>query len=60
MMDRTDRHYRYFMRRSPPHPALHRDDHHWRHYPWRRQLLGFDPSEHPIALQVGGDTPAAL
>lgn len=26
----------------------------------RDHLLGFDPSEHPIALQLGGDEPAAL
>jgi tRNA-dihydrouridine synthase A len=26
----------------------------------REQLLGFDRSEHPIALQLGGDEPAAL
>lgn len=26
----------------------------------REHLLGFDPAEHPIALQLGGDDPAAL
>ncbi len=26
----------------------------------RKKLLGFDPSEHPVALQLGGSDPAAL
>jgi len=26
----------------------------------RERLLGFDPSEHPIALQLGGSDPAKL
>ena len=62
MMDRTDRHYRYFMRKITHHTLLytemittgaiiHGD---------RQRLLGFDPSEHPIALQVGGDNPREL
>ena len=62
MMDRTDRHYRYFMRKITWHTLLytemittgaiiHGD---------RQRLLGFDDSEHPIALQLGGDKPAEL
>ena len=62
MMDRTDRHYRYFMRKITHHTLLytemittgaiiHGD---------RQRLLGFDPSEHPLALQVGGDNPLEL
>lgn len=57
MMDRTDRHFRYFLRRLSRHTlnytemvtagaVLHGD---------RDRLLAFDPSEAPIALQLGGD-----
>ena len=59
MMERTDRHYRYFMRRItrrallytemlPVSAILHGD---------RKRLLDFDPDEHPLALQIGGDDP---
>ncbi|WP_410510623.1 tRNA dihydrouridine(20/20a) synthase DusA [Nodosilinea sp. E11] len=62
MMDRTDRHYRYFMRQITRHTLLytemvtaqailHGD---------RDHLLGFTPSETPLVLQVGGDDPAML
>jgi len=62
MMDRTDRHYRYFMRQITcrtllytemvtAQAILHGD---------RDKLLGFDPEEKPLVLQVGGDDPAAL
>ncbi len=62
MMERTDRHFRFFMRlisrRSLLYtemitvPAILAGD--------RRRLLGYDPSEHPLALQVGGDDPKTL
>jgi tRNA-dihydrouridine synthase A len=62
MMDRTDRHCRYFHRLLAPDALLYtemvvaqallRGD--------REQLLGFDPAEHPLALQLGGSEPAAL
>ncbi len=62
MMDRTDRHFRYFMRLITRRallytemitvPAILSGD--------RDRLLGFDPAEHPLALQVGGDDPRAL
>ena len=62
MMDRTDRHFRYFMRRVTRRallytemitvPAILSGD--------RARLLGFHPDEHPISLQVGGDGPADL
>ncbi len=62
MMDWTDRHCRYFHRLLSPHarlytemvtsPAVVHGD--------RRRLLGFDPSEHPVALQLGGSDPAEL
>ena len=62
MMDRTDRHYRYFMRQITPgtllytemvtsQAILHGD---------RDRLLGFTPEEKPLVLQVGGDDPSHL
>lgn len=62
MMDLTDRHARYMLRLISRHAllytemvttgaVLHGD---------REHLLGFDPSEHPVALQLGGSDPAAL
>ncbi|MGE0713172.1 MAG: tRNA dihydrouridine(20/20a) synthase DusA [Planctomycetota bacterium] len=62
MMDTTDRHFRYVLRRIsrrallytemiPASAALRGD---------RERLLGFDESERPLALQLGGDDPAAL
>jgi tRNA-dihydrouridine synthase A len=62
MMDWTDRHCRYFHRLLAPHArlytemvttgaVLHGD---------RARLLGFDPAEHPVALQLGGHEPADL
>jgi tRNA-dihydrouridine synthase A len=62
MMDWTDRHCRYFHRLLAPSALLytemvttgailHGD---------LEKLLGFDPGEHPIALQLGGSDPAEL
>jgi len=62
MMDRTDRHYRYFMRQISRHTLLytemitsqaiiHGD---------RPKLLDFDPLEKPLVLQIGGDDPVLL
>ncbi len=62
MMDWTDRHCRYFHRLLAPGALLytemvttgaviHGD---------REKLLGFDPAEHPVALQLGGSDPEAL
>ncbi len=62
MMDWTDRHDRYFLRLISRHALLytemvttgaviHGD---------RQHLLGFDASEHPVALQLGGSDPADL
>ncbi|WP_376691326.1 tRNA dihydrouridine(20/20a) synthase DusA [Wenzhouxiangella sp. EGI_FJ10409] len=62
MMDWTDRHCRYFHRLLVPRALLytemvttgaviHGD---------RDRLLGFDPSEHPVALQLGGSDPDEL
>jgi tRNA-dihydrouridine synthase A len=62
MMDRTDRHCRFFHRLLTRHAllytemlttgaVLHGD---------RVQLLRHDPAEHPLALQLGGADPHAL
>ena len=62
MMDWTDRHCRFFHRLMTRRALLytemlttgailHGD---------RDRLLGFDASEHPVALQLGGSDPAAL
>jgi len=62
MMDWTDRHCRYFHRLMTRQtllytemvtaPALIHGD--------RDRLLAFDPSEHPVALQLGGSDPGQL
>jgi tRNA-dihydrouridine synthase A len=62
MMDRTDRHCRFFLRQIAPgvrlytemvtaQAILHGD---------RDRLLGFDVLEHPVALQLGGSEPESL
>ena len=62
MMDWTDRHCRAFHRGLSAHARLytemltsgaviHGD---------RERLLGFDPMEHPVALQLGGSDPGEL
>jgi tRNA-dihydrouridine synthase A len=62
MMDWTDRHCRFFHRLLTRHAliytemlttgaVLHGD---------RQRLLGFDPAEHPVALQLGGSNPRQL
>jgi len=62
MMEWTDRHCRYFHRLLTRRALLYtemlttgavlRGD--------RARLLGFDPVEHPVALQLGGSDPLAL
>ena len=62
MMERTDRHCRYFLRLISRRALLytemvtsaalvHGD---------RARLLAFDPAEHPLALQLGGSDPREL
>lgn len=62
MMDRTDRHDRYFLRQISPSTLLytemvttgailHGDT---------DRFLKFDPAEHPVALQLGGSDPDDL
>ena len=62
MMDRTDRHFRYFMRQITRRTLLYTEMvttaailHGDRH-----KLLGFSPEENPLALQIGGDNPPEL
>lgn len=62
MMDWTDRHCRFFHRLLAPHavlytemvtaPAILHGD--------RQRLLGFDSSQHPVVLQLGGSEPDDL
>ena len=62
MMDRSDRHFRFFARQLTRRSllytemittgaVLHGD---------RERLLDFDPAERPLALQLGGDDPGEL
>jgi tRNA-dihydrouridine synthase A len=62
MMDRTDRHYRYFMRQITRRTLLYTEMVTAQAilYGDRDHLLGFTPSEAPLVLQVGGDDPAML
>ena len=60
MMDRTDRHYRFFMRQITRHTLLYTEMVTCKallHGDLDR-LLGFDPAESPLSLQIGGDSPA--
>ncbi len=62
MLDWTDRHCRYFLRRIAPQVLLYTEMVttaailHGN----REHLLGFDPDEQPLALQLGGSNPADL
>lgn len=62
MMDWTDRHCRFFLRAFSPRALLYTEMItaaaliHGK----RERLLQFDPSEHPVALQVGGSDPEML
>ncbi len=62
MMDWTDRHCRYFLRLLSPSALLYTEmvtAQAVRHGD-RERLLGFDPAEHPVALQLGGSEPEVL
>lgn len=62
MMDWTDRHDRYFLRLFNPHVRLYTEmvtTGALLHGNAAR-FLRYDPSEHPLALQLGGSDPAAL
>lgn len=62
MMDATDRHCRYFLRLLSHRALLYTEMVttgailHGN----REALLGFDPAEQPLALQIGGSDPAAM
>ena len=62
MMDRTDRHFRWFLRRLTRRTLLYTEMVHVGAvlHGDRERHLGFDPEERPLALQLGGDDPAAL
>ena len=63
MLDCTDRHFRVLMRQISRRALLYSEMvvAQALHYTNRRdRLLDFDPIEHPIALQVGGDDPKLL
>jgi tRNA-dihydrouridine synthase A len=62
MMDYTDRHCRYLLRLLSPRALLYTEmvtAQALAHGDVER-LLGFDPAEHPVALQLGGSDPALL
>lgn len=65
MMDYTDRHFRVLMRQITRRSLLYTEmvvaqALHFCDPERRERLLGFDPIEHPIALQLGGDDPERL
>ncbi|MCK5480102.1 MAG: tRNA-dihydrouridine synthase, partial [Gammaproteobacteria bacterium] len=62
MMDRTDRHCRYLLRLITRHTLLYAEmvTTHALLHGDRDRLLGFNSSEHPVALQLGGSDPVAL
>ncbi|WP_339827142.1 tRNA dihydrouridine(20/20a) synthase DusA [uncultured Arenimonas sp.] len=62
MMDWTDRHCRVFHRLLAPHARLYTEMVHAQAviHGDRERLLGFDPVEHPVALQLGGSDPGHL
>lgn len=62
MMDWSDRHCRFFHRRLSAHALLYTEmvtTGAVIHGP-RERLLGFDPSEQPVAVQLGGSDPDQL
>jgi tRNA-dihydrouridine synthase A len=73
MLDCTDRHFRLLFRQISRHSLLYTEMvvaqalHHARRQPGAAEpggrlerLIGFDPQEKPLALQVGGDDPVLL
>ena len=62
MMDWTDRHCRAFHRVLAPRAQLYTEMVHANAviHGDRERLLGFDASEHPVVLQLGGSDPAQL
>lgn len=62
MMDRTDRHFRYLVRLISRHTLLYTEMIHTNTLLRGDcdRLLAYHPSEHPIALQLGGSDPKML
>ncbi len=62
MMDCTDRHFRYFIRRITRHARLYTEmiPTGALLYGDRRRFLDFSPEEHPLAVQLGGGDPYEL
>ncbi|MCB1050939.1 MAG: tRNA dihydrouridine(20/20a) synthase DusA [Acidobacteria bacterium] len=66
MMAYTDRHFRWLMRLFTQKSLLYTEmvvanTLHYRPEPDHHELLlGFDPIEHPLAVQLGGDAPESL
>lgn len=62
MMDWTDRHCRYFMRLLSPGALLYTEmvTANAIHYGDADALLRYDPSEHPVAIQLGGSDPEMM
>jgi tRNA-dihydrouridine synthase A len=62
MMDRTDRHFRYFIRQITRRSLLYTEmiTTAALRYGDRHKLLDFSPTEKPLALQLGGDDPVLL
>lgn len=62
MMDWTDRHDRYFLRQITRRARLYTEmlTTHAILFGDRKRLLEFDPSEHPLALQIGGADPLQM
>ncbi len=62
MMERTDRHFRYFLRQITGRTLLYTEmiTTAALHYGDRQRLLDFSIEEKPLALQLGGDDPLLL
>ena len=66
MMAYTDRHFRYMARLFSKRTLLYTEMvvaetiHHNRHSSFLQKILQFHPSEHPLAVQLGGDNPCRL
>jgi len=62
MMDYTDRHFRYVMRKMTKHTLLYTEmiTHQAIIHGDRAKLLDFSEEEKPVSLQLGGDNPQTL
>ncbi|MCB1858098.1 MAG: tRNA dihydrouridine(20/20a) synthase DusA [Gammaproteobacteria bacterium] len=62
MLDWTDRYFRYFVRLISQHTLLYTEmvTTHALLHGDKGRFLDFDPSEHPVALQLGGSVPDQL